>query len=108
MLPSVWPGYATTVVLTLALGLGAVTTMLAIVDSVLVRPLALTHPERLVMLSVTARQDEQTYALGYDRIDELHRNARSFEAVGGYNSMARPIGSTETGLPPDTRMVAIR
>ena len=38
------PGYAMTVVLTLALGLGSVTTMLAIVDTVLLRPVALPHP----------------------------------------------------------------
>ncbi len=35
------PVYALTAVLTLALGLGAATTMLAIIDSVLIRPVAL-------------------------------------------------------------------
>ncbi len=41
------PVFALTAVLTLALGLGATTAMLAIVDSVLVRPVALPHAERL-------------------------------------------------------------
>jgi hypothetical protein len=40
------PGYAFTIILTLAFGLGAVTTMLAVVDCVLLRPVALPHPEQ--------------------------------------------------------------
>jgi putative ABC transport system permease protein len=87
------PGYAITVVFTLALGLGAVTTVLAIVDSVLVRPVALPHPEQLVMMSVKGQHDEKTYALSYERIEELHRKARSLAAVGGYNTMPKPIGT---------------
>ncbi len=42
-----------------------------------------------------AQQDEETYALGYDRIDELSRNARSFEAVGGYNTIPKPVGTPD-------------
>ena len=90
------PGYALTVVLTLGLGLGAVTTMLAVVDSVLWRPIALPHPEQLVLLSGKNNNDGHTYMLGYGQIDELRRNAHSFSAVSGYNQMPRPI-VTEDG-----------
>ena len=85
------PGYAATVVLTLALGLGAVTTMLAIVDSVLLRPIALPHPEQLVMMSMKGQQEGTAYALSYKQIEALRRDAHSFAAVGGYNPMLRPI-----------------
>ena len=89
------PGYAATVVLTLALGLGAVTTMLAVVDSVLLRPVALSHPEQLVTMSMKGQQAATFYTLSYKRIEMLRRDAQVFAAVGGYNTMVRPVGTAD-------------
>jgi predicted permease len=86
------PGYAITMILTLAVGLGAVTTMLAIVDSVLLRPIALPHAQELVTLSVKSTQRDDANNLSYQQVDTLRRHATSsFSAVGSYTMLPRPI-----------------
>ena len=109
------PGYTATVVLTLALGLGAVTALLAIVDSVLLRPVALPEPKQLVMVAREVR-GERNYSLGYRQIDALDRETRSFSAVSGYNSLPRPVGAADGAriavvmrvTPNFFRMVGVR
>ena len=44
------PGFASVVVLTLALGIGASTTLFTVIDAVLFRPLPFAEPERLVQI----------------------------------------------------------
>jgi hypothetical protein len=45
------PGFAATVVLTLALGIGASSTVFSLIDTVLLRPLPYPSPDRLVAVS---------------------------------------------------------
>lgn len=76
------PGVSITVVLTLALGIGATTAIFSLVDGVLLRPLPFPDPERLVDLGdhlgnspnlpVTARE-----------IDTYATASTAFSAVGG-------------------------
>jgi len=77
------PGVSVTVVLTLALGIGATTAMFSLIEGILLRPLPFENPDRLVLVgdhlgggpntSVTAREI-RTYS----------ETSSAFSSMGGY------------------------
>lgn len=95
------PVYTAALVCTLALGLGFVTAMLAIVQSVLVLPVNLPHPGRLVTLYAEDGPERssgsdhaassEAHALSYQAIDALRRETHSFDGVSGYNTTVLPV-----------------
>ena len=85
------PGFALVAIFTLALGIGATTAMLAVVDSVLLRPVALPHAERLVTLSRMIKGQRADNFVFKD-LDALG-TVKSFEAVGGYGSFPTPVAT---------------
>ncbi|HMH15991.1 MAG TPA: ADOP family duplicated permease [Edaphobacter sp.] len=92
------PAYTATLVCTLVLGLGSVTIMLAIIESILIRPVALPHSEQLVQIYSEDGPDgfsASSHALSYKVIDELQRSTHSFADVSGYNTMVRPVTASD-------------
>ncbi len=80
-------GVAIVAILTLALGIGAATTMFSVVYAMLLRPPPFADPDRLVILfntSVTPRDGMQRLRWSMPNITELERVTTSFESVGSF------------------------
>lgn len=74
------PGFSAAVVLTLALGIGADTTMFSVIRAVLLRPLAFRDPDRVVLVA-----DGVTPI----RFEELKTESRSYTDVGAFTNGTR-------------------
>jgi len=86
------PAFSASVVLTLALGIGANTALFALVQAVLLRPLPYADGDRLVLVKhrdVRSGLSKQDIAIG-DFVD-LKARQQSFEAFAGYSGFQAPL-----------------
>jgi predicted permease len=90
------PGFTLTTVLTLALAIGANSTVFSAIDAVLLEPLPFPEPDRLVELN-EARQDG-VGNIAPIRIEDWNRLNTTFEAISGYETESVAETSTE---PPE-------
>lgn len=79
-------GFTAAIVLTLALGIGATTAILSVVDAVLLRPLPYANGERLVRITQPAIGAENA---GFSplEVQDLRAQTRAFDAVVEYHGM---------------------
>src|SRR5437016_9418061 len=80
-------GVAIVAILTLALGIGATTTMFSVVYALLLRPPPFADPDRLVILfntSISPRDGLQRLRWSNPNITELERATTSFESIGSF------------------------
>jgi putative ABC transport system permease protein len=96
------PGFTLLAVLTLALGIGATTTIISVVDSVVLRPLPYENPDELMSVGLTFPDREwnpdvgglqNLEAVSYLNFLELKDRTRAFAQLGGMQRL--------TGLLPD-------
>jgi predicted permease len=81
------PGFVAAVVATLALGIGANTAVLSMVNGVLLRSLPYAHGEGVVRLrQATPPSDDGGFAV--KELDDLRSQARTLAAVSEYHSMS--------------------
>jgi predicted permease len=77
------PGFTTTAILTLALGIGANTALYSVVNGVLLDPLPYPHPDQLV--SLAERQSPFSHlAISYPDFLDWTRMNRTFQALAAY------------------------
>jgi putative ABC transport system permease protein len=85
------PGFSAIIVLMLALGIGANTTLFSVVNAALLRPLPYPQPERIISISVmdSVRDEVVTDQRSFEA---WRQSARSFSALAAY----APSGGTLT------------
>lgn len=89
------PGFAVIAILTLALGIGANTTIFSVVNGVLLNPLPYPDSGRLVVLFHN-KQNFTKGSISYPNFLDWRRDNRSFEAMVAYrNGDAKLTGSGE-------------
>jgi putative ABC transport system permease protein len=77
------PGFTVTVVATLALGIGANSTVFSAIDAVLLRPLPFPNADRLVTLAQIDRTASQSFVAPV-RLADWDRMNSTFQAISGY------------------------
>jgi putative ABC transport system permease protein len=77
------PGFTLTVVLTLALGIGANTAVFSAIDAILLRPLPYPDSDRLVRITEVHERGGEMLA-GVTRVQDWHRLNSTFEAISAY------------------------
>jgi predicted permease len=77
------PGFTAVAVLTLALGIGANTTLFSVVNGVLLNPLPYPQPDRLVAL-YSRTTDSPAWSISYPNFLDWVRDSRSFSALAAY------------------------
>jgi putative ABC transport system permease protein len=78
------PAFTLTVVLTLALAIGANTAVFSALDAVLLRPLPFPEPDRLVHVSQTQEGTEGNAFIAPPRLEDWNRLNVTFQAIAGY------------------------
>jgi|HubBroStandDraft_6_1064221.scaffolds.fasta_scaffold54049_2 putative ABC transport system permease protein len=92
------PGFATTVVLTLALSVGVATAVFCVIDTVILRPLPYAHPERIVSIQSVSRSG-YTQPASWPSFRAERAQAQAFAALAGYNNFFTMTMETPSSGP---------
>ncbi len=91
------PGFAAIAILTLALGIGANTTIFSWINSALLNPIpGISDPARLVSLTLN-KPGEKAFGLTYPDVEALRNGQKSFEGIAACGSAT--ISLTGKGKP---------
>ena len=100
------PGFTAVAVLTLALGIGANTTMFTAVNAILLRPLPYPQPDRLVEILEAARQESPSVVAYPDFLD-WQQQTKGFADMAAYQLATFNLtGADEPERVPGLRITA--
>ena len=99
------PGFTLAAGLSLALGIGANTLVFSLLDSTVLKPLALPEPDRLVAIwTVAPDRPEQLGTSSISQFTAFRDHARSFESIAAFNGVAcgvKTLGFEHDGVAPE-------
>jgi predicted permease len=93
------PGFTAFVVATLAIGIGLNSAIFSLVDALVLRPLPVPHPSRVVNL-VSTTHDSSTDGFSYREYVDLRDKTKSYEGVAAFQGMQAVGFSAEPGETP--------
>ncbi len=106
-------GFSVTAILTLAIGIGSATAVFSLVNAVLLEPVPLPHPERLLAVETTMHARSGRMAAQVRVRDnnswldffDWRSGARSFAAMGGYHNTSGNLGRAGEPLKRTTGLM---
>jgi macrolide transport system ATP-binding/permease protein len=87
------PGFALVAILSLGIGIGVNTSIFAIVDTLLLRPLPVSEPARLVDIYTSGADGDRFSTNAVPDLDDFRTRAVVFEDVIGYTPMMAAVSS---------------
>jgi putative ABC transport system permease protein len=78
------PGFTLVAVITLALGIGANTTIFSVIDALILSPPRITEPERVVAVWKTPKDKRTEGFVSYLNLQDWRVRNQSFEDIAGY------------------------
>jgi predicted permease len=92
------PGFAFTLVLTLALSVGVATAVFCVIDTVILRPLPFAHPERIVSVQSISRSG-YTQPASWPSFRDERAQTKAFAALAGFNDFFTMTMETPSNGP---------
>jgi predicted permease len=92
------PGFAFTVVLTLALSVGVATAVFSVIDTVVLQPLPYQHPEKIVFVQGTSPSGFQHFS-SFPNYQDERAQLETFSALAGYMDFRKSTTETPASGP---------
>ena len=90
------PSVTTTIVITLAFGIGAASSIFSVVNAVLIRPLPYSDPSRLVIIDGNfLKLDMKQLGASPPEFVEYRDQTKSFEEIAAFNNVRQNLGGSE-------------
>jgi len=79
------PGFTIVAALTLALGIGTNSAIFSVVNAYLIRPLAVTNPEQLVVVATKDHHLEYPHTVSFPNYESIRDHCEAFSDVAGFS-----------------------